>query len=99
MGTGLFLRRLYGTTHDTKDVSKTTDTQYSAVLLYPILLWIMLPACVHLRCNIDLALTNHFILAWLCSLQHQGQSDALHCIGLNLTSYQSKCDALKVILL
>lgn len=35
MGTGLFLRRLYGTTHDTKDVSKTIDTQYSAALLYP----------------------------------------------------------------
>lgn len=35
MGTDLFLRRLYGTTHDTKDVSKTTDTQYSAVLLQP----------------------------------------------------------------
>lgn len=35
MGSGLFLRRLYGTTHDTKDVSKTTDTQYSAAVLYP----------------------------------------------------------------
>lgn len=35
MGTDLFLRRLYGTTHDTKDVSKATDTQYSAVLLQP----------------------------------------------------------------
>lgn len=34
MGTGLFHRRLFGTTHDTKDVSKTTDTQYSAVQLY-----------------------------------------------------------------
>ena len=37
MGTGLLLRRLYGTTHDTKDVSKKTDTQYSAALLYPTL--------------------------------------------------------------
>ena len=35
MGTGLFLRRLHGTTHDTKDVSNTTDIQYSAVLPYP----------------------------------------------------------------
>lgn len=35
MGTGLLLRRRYGTTHDTKDVSKTTDTQYSAAPLHP----------------------------------------------------------------
>lgn len=35
MGTGLFLRRLHGTTHDTKDVSKATDTLYRAGLLQP----------------------------------------------------------------
>lgn len=32
MGAGLLLRRLCGTTHDTKDVSKTTDTQYNTKL-------------------------------------------------------------------
>lgn len=36
MATGPFLRRLYGTTRDTKEVSKTTDTEYSAALLHPV---------------------------------------------------------------
>lgn len=34
MGVGLFPRRLCGTTHDTKDVSKATDTQYKASPTY-----------------------------------------------------------------
>lgn len=73
-----FLRRLGGTSRDTKDVSKTTDAQYSAGYAAS------LPACCGScsrtprpplpRPHIDLALKNHFASARHCSLRHQGQS-------------------------
>lgn len=79
MKTGLFLRRLCGTNHDTKDVSKTTDTQYSAVLLYPyLLLWIMYPDCFLLGCAHWSSSDKQFFIRPGPNLRHI-KGNQMHC--------------------